>query len=255
MELAVPDTRKSTDDLSSDKPAQRDEGTLAADQQDQTTQSLASSDLNLISQSSSEIPRAMPPAGLTLFGGDVRPAAPRQNLTTPLPVFFTHDVDTIRTDSRVEKCLRQCKVDTLCTPSSGLLTKESLFEAAFHEPVHVILRDGYWWCIAGEGLLAEARRILTPPRLLPVLQRRELRRDTLLKIAVVDQVIQPARHQLEQEFLKARVPVLLNCINVLPDLFAPKLRDDQLATILRRSPRWFAGAKKSCQKAEPADED
>jgi hypothetical protein len=70
--------------------------------------------------------------------------------------------------------LRQYKIDTLYIPSYGLLAKESLFEVALQEPVHVIRRDGYWWCIAGEGLLAEASRILTPPRLLPVLQRGEL---------------------------------------------------------------------------------
>jgi hypothetical protein len=38
--------------------------------------------------------------------------------------------------------------------------------------------------------------------------------------------------------------VLLHCAETMPSLFAQGLRDDEWAAILRRSLRWFAGAKK-----------
>ncbi len=253
MELAVPNTHKSTDDLSSDKPATKDEGTLISDQKNQATESQAASDPNLLSESESKIRRAPQSEGLTLFGGDVPAVSHKQKLAAALPQLVLVDVDTVVSDSRAEKHLRECKIDTVFTPSSGLLTIESLREAALQEPVHIISHDGRWLCIAGEGLLAEAKTILKPPRFLPMLLRKETKKDALLRIAIVEQLIQPARHQMEHGFFKARIPVILRCAQLVPALFAQRLRDDQWATILRRSLRWFAGAKKSSQKADPAD--
>lgn len=210
MELVVPDKHNSTNDLCSDRPTQKDDATLATDQQDVTTDFQRSSDANLSPESSLEILPATQPTVQTLFGEAVVPAPAKQKLALTLPHFVTLDVDIIRTDSRMEKYLRQYKINTLYKPSSGLLTKESLLEVTFQEPVHVIRRDGYYWCVAGEELLVEAHRILSPPRSLPVLQRYESRKDSLLNIAVVEQLIQPARHQMEQVYFKTRVPLLID---------------------------------------------
>jgi hypothetical protein len=247
----VPDTQKSTEDPSSDKLSQKHDVTLAPDYRDQATEQMASSDADLISKRSSEFVLETQPEETTLFGVDILPVSSKQKLTSALPHFITLDVDLIRTDSRIEKYLRKYQINMLYKPSSGILTKESLFEVAFQEPVQVIRRDGYYWCIAGEGLLAEANRILIPPRSLPVLQRSEFKKDSLLYIAVVEQIIQPARHQMEQVFFKARVPLIISCAKLLPTLFVQALRDDQWAAILGRSLRWFASAKKSCEKEAP----
>ena len=253
MELAVPDTHNLADDRFSDEPSLGNDGVIAPDQYDQTTESEEYSNTNLISESSPGILPATQPAGSSLFGGDVFPVSPKRKLDVALPHYIVVDVDNIRSDSRMEMYLRRHKIDTLYSPSSGLLTKQSLFVVALQEPVHVIQRDGYLWCIAGQALLAEASRILTPPRLLPVLVYRELTTDALLKMGIVEQVIQPARHQMRPKFLKARVPVILNCSYELPDLFTQQLRDDEWAAILRRSTRWFAKAKVSYQKTDAAD--
>lgn len=255
MELAVPNTHKSTDDLSSEKPATKDEGTLISDQRDQGTESQASSDPDLISESGSKIRRTPQSEGLPLFSGDVRAVSPKQKLAAALPQLVLVDVDTVVSDSRIERYLRECKIDTICTPSPGLLTIESLREAALQEPVHIISHDGRWLCIAGEGLLAEAKAILKPPRFLPMLLRKETKKDALLRIAIVEQLIQPARHQMEHGFFKARIPVILRCAQLVPALFTQHLRDDEWATILRRSLRWFSTAKKLLEKADPADGD
>ncbi|SRR6266568_2339143 len=168
----------------------------------------------------------------------------KQAVRAALPRFVTLDVDTVRIDSRVEKCLRESGIDRLFAPSAGVQTEDALVELAKQEPIHVVRRNGDWWCVAGEPLLADARRIMTPPRFLPVAVREDPGKSSLRTIVVVEQMIRPARNQMHNTALKARVPMLLRCAESMPELFAQKLRDDQWAGILRRSLRWFASAKK-----------
>jgi hypothetical protein len=70
---------------------------------------------------------------LMLFNGYVRPASLKQKLAASLPHLVILDVDTVLPDSRMGKYLRECNIDIIYTPSSGLLTTESLMEAALRE--------------------------------------------------------------------------------------------------------------------------
>ena len=172
------------------------------------------------------------------------PAPPRRALQTKPPRFVLLDVDEVRIDPRVEKCLRESGIDHLYAPSSGALTEKALMEVAIQEPIQVVRRKADWWCVTGEPLLAEAKRILKPPRLLPMVVREDAGKDGLRTIIVVEQMIRPARNQMNNTALKARVSVLLHCAETMPALFAQDLRDDEWAAVLRRSLRWFADAKK-----------
>jgi hypothetical protein len=168
----------------------------------------------------------------------------KQAVRAALPRFVTLDLDTVRVDPRVEKCLRESGIDRLFAPSAGVQTEKALLELAIQEPIQVVLRKGDWWCVAGEPLLADARRILKPPRFLLMVVRDDAGKDGLRTIAVVEQMIRPARSQMSNAAIKAFVPVILRCARTLPALFAQELNDDQWADILRRSLRWFAGAKR-----------
>jgi hypothetical protein len=236
-----------TDEQASINPPEGDNGARAPDIQDQRTESQSASSPVVAPRRISKMLRSREVGEGTLFNVEIPPQLVTQELVMKLPQFAMLDVDQVRTDSRVEICLRQYKINTLYAPSAGLLTQASLFLAAFQEPVQVIMRDGYWWCIAGGWLLSEATRILTPPRFLPMLQRSATNKDALRDIAIVEQVIQTALHQMDHGFFKSRVPVILHCSNEAPDLFTAHLHDDQWARIFRRSPRWFADAKKSCK--------
>jgi len=172
-------------------------------------------------------------------------APPKKVLWAKLPRFVLLDVDTVRIDPRVEKCLRESGIDHLYAPSAGALTEKALMELSIQEPIQVVRRKGDWWCVAGEPLLADAKRILKPPRFLPMVVREDAGKDGLRTIIVVEQMIRPARNQMNNTTLKARVVVLLHCAETMPSLFAQGLRDDEWAAILRRSLRWFAEAKKA----------
>jgi hypothetical protein len=173
------------------------------------------------------------------------PKAPaKQAVRAALPRFVTLDLDSVRVDPRVEKCLRDAGIDRLFSPSAGVQTEDALVELAIQEPIQVIHRKGDWWCVAGEPLLADARRILKPPRFLLMVVRDDAGKDGLRTIAVVEQMIRPARSQMSNAAINAFVPVILRCAKTMPALFAQDLRDDQWAHILRRSLRWFAGAKR-----------
>jgi hypothetical protein len=245
MGLAEPEKPELTDEQASINPPKGDSNPRAPDIHDQSTESQAASSPVIVPQRISKMLRSRGVGEGTLFNVEITSQSVDQKLVMKLPQFAMLDVDQVRTDSRVEICLRQYKINTLYAPSAGLLTRASLFQVAFQEPVQVIMRDGYWWCIAGGWLLSEATRILTPPRFLPMLQRSATDKDALRDIAMAEQVIQPALHQMDHRFFKSRVPVILHCSNEAPDLFTPHLHDDQWARILRRSPRWFADAKKS----------
>ncbi len=171
-------------------------------------------------------------------------ASLKHNLTANLPHFAHLDADTVRIDPRTEKYLRESGINNVYAPSTGVLTEKSLLELVLQEPVHVIRRNGDWWCVAGEASLSEAKRILTPPRFLPVLVRQDSGKDTLQTIVAVGQMIRPARNQMDNAALRALVPRLLCRAETMPSLFAQRLRDDQWANILSRSLRWFAAAKK-----------
>jgi hypothetical protein len=169
----------------------------------------------------------------------------KRNPVAGLPQFAIVDIDTIHIDPGIEKCLRELGINSVFASSHGLLTKQSLLELALQEPVQVEGRKGHWTCIGGDLLLLDAKRILAPPRLLPVLIRKNAKKGDLRDVAVVEQMIRPARNQMDNASLRARVSVLLHCAEKMPTLFAQGLRDDQWAAMLRRSPRWFAAAKKA----------
>jgi len=173
------------------------------------------------------------------------PPASKKAVRAKLPRFVEMDVDTIRIDPRTEKCLRESGIDHLYAPASGALTEKALMELAIQEPIQVVLRNRDWWCVTGEPLLAEAKRLLKPPRLLPVVVREDAGKDGLRTIVVVEQMIRPTRNQMHNTALKARVSVLLNCADTMPALFAQDLTDEEWADILRRSLRRFAEAKKA----------
>lgn len=248
---AALDKPKTSNNLASAEQGDKDNGTISCDQQDQRTQVQAAAARSLISNGSSEMRRQR--EGLTLFGTEPGPSMVKPDSAMKLPCFVMIDVDIIRIDPCIERYLRELKINSLYTPSSGLLTKESIQEVSVQEPIHVIRRDGHWWCIAGEGLLADAKRILTPPRFLAVVERKTPDKDVLVVVTVVAQIIQPARHQMDPRFFKARVQDILICARAIPALFNQHLRDDQWAAILRRSSRWFANAKKSFKKVGPTD--
>lgn len=244
-DLAAQEKIELTEPQSSSELAKAYECVVESDLHIQTVQSKVAANPVLVRRGNAQPPRSSRLREATLFTVDDPSLLVDKKRAVLLPEFVMVDVDTVRIDSRVETYLRLHKIDSFYTPSPGLLTRASLFQVSFLEPVQVIMRDGYWWCIAGGGLLAEAIRVLPPPRFLPMLQRNELEKEVLRDIALTEQLHQPARHQMCPAFLRHRVPVILGCSRQLPDLFPQDLHDDEWARIFCRSPRWFADAKKS----------
>ena len=145
------------------------------------------------------------------------PVASKKDLRAKLPRFVEMDVDTIRIDPRTEKSLRESGIDHIFAPSSGALTEKTLMELALQEPIQVVRRKGDWWCVTGESLIADAKRILKSPRFLPLVVREDGGKDVLQTIVVVEQMIRPARNQMRPSALKARVSVLLHCAETIRD--------------------------------------
>lgn len=148
MGLAEPEKPELTDEQASINPPKGDSGTRAPDIHDQSTESQAASSPVLAPQRISKMLRSRGVGEGTLFNVEIHPQSVDQKLVMKLPQFAMLDVDQVRTDSRVEICLRQYKINTLYAPSAGLLTQASLFQVAFQEPVQVIMRDSYR-CLSG----------------------------------------------------------------------------------------------------------
>lgn len=127
------------------------------------------------------------PVQATLFGVDAKTV--KRLVARSQPVFEEVNLDGVQYDAYLESAYRATGLITVLEPPHGLLTEEGLRRMAYSAPIHVMQRDGYFFCFGGKRLLDEARRVIKPPRIYPVLVYRSVSQEEIIAQTLLDEIV------------------------------------------------------------------
>ena len=127
------------------------------------------------------------PTQTTLFALEGGPAKRRP--APSHPVFQEVNLDSVQYEGRLESAFRSTGLVAVLEPPLGLLTEKGLRRMAYSAPIHVMQRDGYFFCFGGKRLLDEARRVIKPPRIYPVLVYRSVSPEEIIAQTLLDEVV------------------------------------------------------------------
>jgi hypothetical protein len=112
------------------------------------------------------------------------------------PTFAEVDLDEILYERRLEPTFRKAGIISFLDPLFGLLTEKGLRNIAYSAPIHVVKRDGFYFSFGGLRLLDEARRVLTAPRVYPVLVYGSVSSEDIVGQTLIEQIILVLWHRI-----------------------------------------------------------
>ncbi|MGB8479720.1 MAG: hypothetical protein WCE63_12915 [Acidobacteriaceae bacterium] len=181
------------------------------------------------------------PTQTTLFALEGGPAKRRP--APSHPVFQEVNLDSVQYEGRLESAYRSTGLVAVLEPPLGLLTEKGLRRMAYSAPIHVMQRDGYFFCFGGKRLLDEARRVIKPPKLYPVLVYRSTTQEEIIEQTLIDEVVIPLWNRMLPKVCRTFVSAALQVAEQFSELL-PRHTKVEWAILLRRSERSFSIPKK-----------